>query len=104
MKGSPNIAPLQSAYQALHSTETAMIKVVSYLLTAVDSKSSYVLMFMDISTAFDALSDHHRILQRAKVFSVDVPFISKLRVLGVTLDCHFFINDLITSVSRYVTK
>ena len=34
------------------------------------------------------------------VFGVDVPFISKLQVLGVMLNCHLPFDDQITSVIR----
>ena len=54
---SPNNGPLQSAYRVFHSTETAMIRVVSDLLTKVDTGSASVLLSLDISAAFDSL-DH----------------------------------------------
>jgi len=62
---SPNNNLQQSAYQAFHSTETAMIKVVSDLLTNVDSGSPSVLLSLDISAAFDTLN-HECLLQRAE--------------------------------------
>ena len=62
---SPNVAPLQSAYRALHSTETAMARVVNNLLTATDSRTPSVLLSLDSSAAFDTL-DHRRLLGRAK--------------------------------------
>ena len=55
---------LQSAYRALHSTETAMTRVVNDLLIAADSGKPTVLLSLDISEAFDML-DHNRLLQRA---------------------------------------
>lgn len=61
---SPNYNTSQSAYRALHSTETAMTKVVNDLLTAVDSGKPTVLLSLDISAAFDML-DHDRLLNRA---------------------------------------
>ena len=61
---SPNLGHLQSAYRALHSTETAMTKVVSDLLSAVDSGEPSALLSLDISAAFNTL-DHHRLLSRA---------------------------------------
>ena len=65
MGNSPNLASQQSAYRALHSTETAMTRVVSDLLAAIDSGSPSVLLSLDISAAFDTL-DHRRLLERAK--------------------------------------
>ena len=65
MENLPNLGPLQSAYRALHSTKTAMTRVVSDLLSATASKSPSVLLSLNISPAFDTL-DHHRLLERAK--------------------------------------
>lgn len=61
---SANQNAFQSAYRAVHSTETAMTKVVNDLLTTVDSKRPSLLLSLDISAAFDTL-DHSRLLQRA---------------------------------------
>ena len=60
-----NQAMFQSAYRALHSTETAMTKVVNDLLLAVDGGCPSVLLSLDISAAFDTLS-HHRLMDRAE--------------------------------------
>ena len=65
IKSSTNAAPLQSAFRALHSTETAMTRVVSDLLSTTDSKTPSVLVTLDISVAFDTL-DHRRLLDRSK--------------------------------------
>ena len=56
----PKNAPLQSAYRAFHSTETAMTNVVSDLLTNVDSGSPSLLLSLDINAAFDTLN--HKLL------------------------------------------
>jgi len=58
-------AMFQSAYRALHSTETAMSKVVNDLLLAVDGGCPSVLLSLDISAAFDTLN-HRRLLDRAE--------------------------------------
>ena len=62
---SPIYGPLQSAYRAFHSTETAMIRVVNDLLVNVDSGSPSLLLSLDVSAAFDTLN-HERLLQRAE--------------------------------------
>ena len=64
IEGSPNSNPLHSAYRACYSTETAMIKVVSDMLTAAYSKSPSVLPSLDISAAYDTV-DLRRLCQRA---------------------------------------
>ena len=47
----------QSAYRALHSTETALLRVLSDLLQAVDQKGGAILVMLDLSAAFDTI-DH----------------------------------------------
>jgi len=54
--------PLQSAYKAGHSTETAMVRVVNDLRMAVDRDGGAVLVLLDLSAAFDTL-DHQLIIQ-----------------------------------------
>jgi len=54
---------LQSAYRAYHSTETAVLKVMSDILQAVDSGDLAVLTLLDLSAAFDTV-DHVTILRR----------------------------------------
>ena len=60
---SPNYSPLQSAYRAAHSTETAMVKIVDHILSIVDSGSVVALVGLDISAAFDTVS-HRNLLSR----------------------------------------
>ena len=54
---------LQSAYRVRHSTETALLKVQSDILTALDSGSGAVLLMLDLSAAFDTI-DHGILLSR----------------------------------------
>ena len=56
----------QSAYRAHHSTETAVLKVLSDILLAVDSGDLAVLTLLDLSAAFDTV-DHGILLHRLKV-------------------------------------
>jgi len=53
---------LQSAYRSHHSTETAVLKVLSHILRAVDSRDVAAL---DRSAAFDTV-DHETLLRRLK--------------------------------------
>ena len=57
---------LQSAYSAHHSTETAVVKVLSDILQALDSGSLAVLTLLDLSAAFDTV-DHAILLRRLRV-------------------------------------
>jgi len=54
---------LQSAYRLGHSTETAVLKVLSDVLMAVDEGNMAALALLDLSSAFDSI-DHDTLLQR----------------------------------------
>jgi len=56
----------QSAYRAHHSTETAVLKVLSDILRAVDAGDLAVLTLLDLSAAFDTV-DHATLLRRLEV-------------------------------------
>jgi hypothetical protein len=53
----------QSAYRQNHSTETALLKVQTDILDALDGGSSVILIMTDLSAAFDTL-DHAILMQR----------------------------------------
>jgi len=48
---------LQSAYRAHHSTETAVLKVLADILSALHSGDLAMLVLLDLSAAFDSV-DH----------------------------------------------
>ena len=48
---------LRSAYLAGHSTETAVLKVLSDILLAIDAGDLSALVLLDLSAAFDMV-DH----------------------------------------------
>ena len=54
---------LQSAYRTHHSTETAILKVMSDILMALDDGNLAMLTLLDLSAAFDSV-DHVTLLQR----------------------------------------
>ena len=61
---------VQSAYKIYHSTETALLKVQTDILTALDKGSVAVLLMLDLSAAFDTI-DHPILLTRlADTFGV----------------------------------
>ena len=55
--------PLQSAYRKHHSTETALIKIQSDVLQALDSGRVAALVLLDLSAAFDTI-DHSILIER----------------------------------------
>ena len=57
---------LQSAYRTHHSTETAVLKVLTDILYAVDDGDLSVLALLDLSAAFDTV-DHDFLLTWLKV-------------------------------------
>ncbi len=65
------IYEFQSAYRPGHSTETALNRVISDLLWAVDDGDVALLVLLDLSAAFDTI-DHDQLVKRLNVdFGLD---------------------------------
>ena len=60
------VEPMQSAYRAGHSTETALIKIKADILNAIDNTEVVCLVLLDLSAAFDTV-DHQILLERLKI-------------------------------------
>ena len=88
---SNNLMPrLQSAYRRHHSTETALLRVVSDLLRAADNKKVTLLGLLDLSAAFDCV-DHAILLQRLT---------NRFGIVGTALDwIKSFLSDRTQQVS-----
>ena len=63
LKDNTLLPDLQSGFRAHHSTETAVLKVMSDILLALDSGSLALLTLLDLSAAFDSV-DHVTLLSR----------------------------------------
>ena len=57
--------PMQSAFRAGCSTETALLKVQNDILKAMDENKVVILVLLDLSAAFDTV-DHNILIQRLK--------------------------------------
>ena len=55
------VEPLRSAYHQYHTTETALMHVLSDILLALDQKKSVFLVLLDLSAAFDTV-DHELLI------------------------------------------
>ena len=62
---SGNLEPMQSAYCEAHSTETALLKVKSDILNAMNNKEIMCLVLLDLSVAFDTVN-HQLLLNHLK--------------------------------------
>ena len=51
-----NLEPLQLAYRGNHSCEMALLKVKTDILTAIENQEVICLIMLDISAAFDTIS------------------------------------------------
>ena len=68
--------PLQSAYRPNHSTETALLRIVNDLLTAMDNNKICILTLLYLSAAIDTI-DHQILLTRLQhSFGISGPALS----------------------------
>ena len=58
--------PMQSGYRSCQTTKTALLKVKTDLLHAIDHQGVVCLILLDLSSAFDTV-DHCLLLQRLEV-------------------------------------
>jgi hypothetical protein len=80
---------LQSGFRPLHSTETAVLKVLSDLLEAVDRGDTAVLVLLDLSAAFETV-DNDILLQRLD------------RLFGITAEVLAWLSSYLTGRDQFV--
>jgi len=64
-QSSANFCPLQSAYRVSHSTETALLRLLDDVYQNIDNKLPTVIVWLDISAAFDMVN-HETLLNRLR--------------------------------------
>jgi hypothetical protein len=66
LRSSDLMPQYQSAYQSFHSTETAVLRVLSDILQAIDDGDVALLALLDLSAAFDTV-DHDILIRRLQL-------------------------------------
>jgi len=91
---------LQSAYRRHHTTETALLRVISNLLRAADNCRVILLVLLDLSTAFDCV-DHDILLWRLNaafgIYGTDLQWIKSFLVERTQ---RIFFNGRLSYVGR----
>lgn len=85
------LPPLQSGFRAGHSTETAVLRVLSDILEAVDHGDVATLILLDLSAAFDTV-DHDILLQRLHLS------------FGIDAAAHRWFRSYLTDRSQFVRR
>jgi len=62
--------PLQSAYRANHSTETALLKIFNDVLLAADKGEITALCMLDLTAAFDTVDHDVLLLKLQNMFGI----------------------------------
>ena len=83
--------PLQSGYRQGHSTETAVLQVVSDILQAVDNGDLAALVLLDLSAAFDTV-DHFILLRRLH------------QTIGINDTAHKWFHSYLSSRKQHVRR
>ena len=63
--------PRQSAYRPIHSTETALVRVVHDIQMALDQKNAAMLVLLDLSAAFDSIDHSLMLIRLSKIGIVE---------------------------------
>ena len=85
----PCLCPLQSAYRKFHSTETALLRILTDMFESVDRGYATVLVALDLSAAFDTI-DHSVLVNRLE------------KTFGITGSALRWISSYLTGRSSFV--
>jgi hypothetical protein len=83
------LPPTQSGFRPGHSTETAILKVLSDILTTVDQGNIAALVLLDLTAAFDTV-DHTIMLERLR------------RTFGITGGAHRWLQSYLSGRTQSV--
>ena len=70
MSSNDLFSPAQHGFRARHSTETALITVSDYILSAFDQQELTLLCLLDLSKCFDVI-DHAKLLSKLQLYCID---------------------------------
>ena len=70
---------LQSAYQANHSTETALLKVKMDLLNNIQNQEVSCLILLDLSTTFDTISQSNLVNRLKYRFGIEGTALERIK-------------------------
>ena len=91
---------LQSAYRRYHSTETALLRVISDLLRAADNRCVTLLGLLDLSAAFDCV-DHDILLRRLNTaFGIDGTALQWIKSFLTERTQQICYNGYLSSIGR----
>ena len=90
---------LQSGYRKNHSCETAVVRIYSDLLVAIDKQSHALLVLIDLSAAFDTINHSLLISKLQKVYNIGGNVIAWIKSYLSQRKFKVFINDTFSDES-----
>jgi hypothetical protein len=95
-----NLMPcMQSAYRRHHSTETALLRVLSDFFTAADSQQVSLLGLLDLSAAFDCVDHDILLLRLERDFGITDTALDWIRSFLTMRTQQVFFNGVLSAVS-----
>jgi len=91
---------LLSAYRRHHSTETALLRVISDLFHAVDNRRMTLLGLLDLSAAFDCVDHDIYCYVDAMLLGIDGTALQWIKSFLIERTQQIFYNGHLSSVGR----